>query len=220
MTANSRRMHNGQLGTLARRDHWPAANGGPMDDLTPALTMARPMWSYPGRWMCIAVAVLSLLAETTGQAATLLQTGAVVEVDQATVTQILEVFHKADAAMTVENLDGIMALHATQYNYHGLKQADVRKIWGDLFKEYRDLGEVHFFSKIVKVGPGSNAIIEIICTGSLSGISKTSGLRVPIDSWFEEVQFLTLEGSVWRIRGNAGDQPRVLPFGTAPHPLF
>ena len=27
-------------------------------------------------------------------------------------------------------------------------------------------------------------------------------------------------GGVWRIRGNAGETPRVLPFGTAPHPLF
>ena len=101
-----------------------------------------------------------------------------------------------------------------------MKQADVRKIWFDLFEEYRDLSEVHFFLKIVTVGSGSNAIIEVTCTGSLSGRSKTSGLRVPIDSWYEEVHYLPLEGGVWRIRGNAGDTPRVLPFGTAPHPLF
>ena len=75
---------------------------------------------------------------------------------------------------------------------HGLKQGDVRKIWFDLGEEYRDLGEVHFFSKIVKVGSDFNAIIEVTCTGSLSGLSKTSGLRVPIDSWYEEVHFLTL----------------------------
>jgi hypothetical protein len=101
-----------------------------------------------------------------------------------------------------------------------LKQTDVRKIWHDLFEEYHDLSEVHLFSKIVKVGSGSNAIIEVTCTGSLSGLSKTGGLSVPIDSWYEEVHFMTLEGGAWRIRGNAGDQPRVLPFGTAPHPLF
>ena len=60
----------------------------------------------------------------------------------------------------------------------------------------------------------------IKCRGSLSDFSKTSGLRVPIDSWYEEVHVLTLEGGIWRIRGNAGEMPRVLPFGTAPHPLF
>ena len=98
--------------------------------------------------------------------------------------------------------------------------SDVRNIWLDLFEKYRDLGEVHFFSKIVKVGSGSNAIIEVTGTGNLSGFSKTSGLRVPIDSRHEDVHFLTLEGGVWRIRGNTGETPRVLPFRTAPHPLF
>lgn len=178
------------------------------------------MWSYPIRWMLAAVAALSLVTGTTGQATTSIPQGAVVEVEQATVNQIMDVFHKADAAIAAEDLDGVMALYSTLYNYHGLKQADIRKIWSDLFKEYRNLVDVHFFSKIVKVGSGSNAIIEVTCTGSLSGLSKTSGLRLPIDSWYEEVHFLTLEGGLWRIRGNAGETPRVLPFGTAPHPLF
>ena len=100
-----------------------------------------------------------------------------------------------------------------------LKQADVRKIWSDLFKEHRALGRVHFFSKIVKVGTCSTPS-EVTCTGSVSDISKTSGLRMPLDTWYEEVHFLARERGVWHIRGNAGDQPRVLPFGTAPHPLF
>ena len=191
-----------------------------MTDLTRGSTMTRSRWSCPGRWLRVAVVTLSLVTGTTAYADTMLQTGAVVEVDQATVNQIMDVFHKADAAIAEENLEGIMALHATQYNYHGLKQADIRKVWSDLFKEYRDLGGMHFFSKIAKVGSGSNAIIEVTCTGSLSGISKTSGLRVPIDSWYQEVHYLTSEGGAWRIRGNAGETPRVLPFGTSPHPLF
>ena len=178
------------------------------------------MWSCPNRCMLVAVAALSLLTGTTIQAATTISQGAVVEVDQTTVNQIMDAFHKADAAVAAGNLDGIMALYATQYNYHGLKQADVQKIWHDLFDEYRDLSQAHFFSKIVKMGSGSNAIIEVTCTGSLSGISKSSGLRVPIDSWYEEVHVLTLEGGGWHIRGNVGETPRVLPFGTAPHPLF
>jgi hypothetical protein len=178
------------------------------------------MWSCPNRWILVAVATFSLVTGTTGQAATSIPQGSIVEVDQATVNQILDVFHKAETAIAVGNLDGVMALYATQYNYHGLKQADVRKIWSNLFEEYRDFSEVHFFSKIAKVGSGSTAIIEVTCTGSLSGLSKTSGLRVPIDSWYEEVHFLILESGVWRIRGNAGETPRVLPFGTAPHPLF
>ena len=191
-----------------------------MTSLTRGIITARPMWCFPGRWLLVAVAAFSLVTGATVQATTTIPQGAVVEVDQPTVNQIMDAFHKADAAIAAGNLDGVMALYATQYNYHGLKQADVRKIWHDLFDEYRDLGQVHFFSKIVKVGSGSTAVIEVTCTGSLSGISKTSGLRVPIDSWYEEVHFLTLEGGFWRIRGNVGETPRVLPFGTAPHPLF
>ena len=191
-----------------------------MTGLMRGVTMARSMCSCPGRWVLVAMATLSLVTGATGQAATSIQQGAIVEVDQATVNQILEVFNKAEAAVAVEDLDGVMALYATQYNYHGLKQADIRKVWSDLFKEYRNLVNVHFFSKIVKVGSGSNAIIEVTCTGNLSGFSKTSGLRIPIDSWYGEVHFLALEGGTWRIRGNAGETPRALPFGTAPHPLF
>jgi len=191
-----------------------------MAGLTSGTTKAERMWVCPSRWILVAVAVVSLVTGTTGEAATSIPQGAVVEVDQATVNQILDVFHRADAAIAAGNLDGIMALYSIQYNYHGLKQANVRKIWLELFEEYRNLHEVHFFSKIVKVGSGSNAIIEMTCTGSLSGLSKTSGLRVPIDSWYEEMHFLTLEDGGWHIRGNAGETPRVLPFGTAPHPLF
>ena len=35
-----------------------------------------------------------------------------------------------------------------------------------------------------------------------------------------KMHLLNLEDDVWRIRGNADDQPQILPFGTAPHPLF
>lgn len=113
-----------------------------------------------------------------------------------------------------------MALYAEQYNYHGLKKADMMKIWRDLFDEFRELSNVHQFSRIVKVGSGSQTIVEVTCTGSLSGLSKTSGLLVPIDSWYGEVHYLTLEEGRWRIRGNLGDSPRIMPFGTSPHPLF
>ena len=178
------------------------------------------MWSCPARWILVAIATASLATGTTGQAATSISQEAFVRVDQTTVNQILDVFQQAETAIAAGDLDRIMALYATEYNYHGLKQVDIRKIWRDLFEEYRDLSEAHVFSQIVTVGSGSNASIEITCTGNVSGLSKTSGLRVPIDSWYEEVHYLTREGGVWRIRGNAGDRPRVLSFGKAPHPLF
>jgi hypothetical protein len=114
--------------------------------LTRGIAMARAMWPYPNRWVLVAVAALSLLAGTTGQAATSISQKGFVQVDQTTVNQILDVFQQAETAIAAENLDRIMALYATEYNYHELKQADIRKIWRDLFEEYRDLSEAHVFS--------------------------------------------------------------------------
>ena len=98
-----------------------------MAGFTRGIITARPMWCSPGRWMLVAVAAFSLLTGATVQATTTIPQGAVVEVDQLTVNQIMDAFHKADAAIAAGNLDGVMALYATQYNYHGLKQADVRR---------------------------------------------------------------------------------------------
>ena len=115
--------------------------------------MARPMWSYPNRWVLVAVAALSLATGTTGQAATSISQEAFVQVDQTTVDQILDAFQQAETAITAGDLDRIMALYATQYNYHGLKQADIRKIWRDLFEEYRDLrGPCLFADRHSRIG--------------------------------------------------------------------
>ena len=146
--------------------------------------------------------------------------GAAKDLDQATVNDVMTTFRQADQALQTRNVEGVMALYSQQYDYHGLKHADMRKIWSDLFDEFQELSDVHHFSRLVKVGSGSKTILEVTCTGNLSGISKTGGLRVPIDSWYEEVHYLTLEGGQWRIRGNVGDQPRLMPFGTSAHPLF
>ena len=75
-----------------------------MTGLTRGIAMAQSMWSCPGRWTLVAVVMLSLVTGTTGQATTSIPQGAVVEVDQATVNQILEVFHKAEAAIAAEIL--------------------------------------------------------------------------------------------------------------------
>lgn len=142
------------------------------------------------------------------------------ELDQATLTDVLAVFKQADDALLARDVDKLMALYSEQYNYHGLKKADMRKVWTNLFDEFHELSNAHHFSRLTKVGSGSKTIIEVTCTGRLSGLSKTGGLHVPIDSWYEEVHYMTFEDGQWRIRGNIGDSPRIMPFGTSPHPLF
>ncbi len=146
--------------------------------------------------------------------------GAAADLDQTTANEVMKTFQQADEAIQARNVDGVMALYAEQYDYHGLSKQDMRKVWMNLLDEFQDLADVHHFSRMSKIGTGSKTIIEVTCTGSLTGLSKTGGLRVPIDSWYEEVHYMTWEGGQWRIRGNVGDSPRFMPFGTSPHPLF
>jgi hypothetical protein len=164
-----------------------------------------------------------LLASTTispAGAEPQLLPGAGADLDQATVNEVMTTFRQAGDALKARNLDGVMALYSEQYNYHGLKKSDMRKVWSNLFDEFQELSDAHHFSRITRVGAGSKTVIEVTCTGSLSGLSKTGGLRVPVDSWYEEIHYMAFEEGQWRIRGNVGDSPRFMPFGTSPHPLF
>jgi hypothetical protein len=166
------------------------------------------------------IAAASLAGVGTVQATIVLAVGSVIEVDDSTVRAVMAAFERAEQGITAHNLETVMAVYSPQYNYHGLKKGDIRKVWQDLFDEYKDIASTHLFGKISKVGSGSHAVLEITCTGRLWAVSKTSGLRVPIDSWHDEIHYLVFEDSGWRIRGNVGEAPSVLPFGTAPHPLF
>ena len=175
--------------------------------------------------MCAAITALmivtaSLVGMGTAQAKIVVPAGSTIDVDEATVTAVVGMFERAEQAVKAHDLETVMTMYSPQYNYHGLKKDDIRKVWKDLFDEYREIASTHLFTKITKVGSGSNAVLEVTCTGHLWAVSKTSGLYIPIDSWHEEVHYGVFEEGGWRIRGNVGDTPRVLPFGTAPHPLF
>lgn len=113
-----------------------------------------------------------------------------------------------------------MALYATRYNDHGLKHADVRTIWFDLFEEYRGLSEVHVVSKIVTVGWGYHAIIDLTLQREPVGPRRPAACGCRSQLGHEETHDPTREGGVQRIRGSAGETRRVLPFGTARYPLF
>ena len=151
-------------------------------------------------------------------AETLLLPGTQAEADDKAVKELLAVFARAEQAVKNRDIEGVMALYSTQYNYHGLKQPDIRKIWTNLFDNYKEIESTHLFSRIVAVGPGKS--VEITCSGGVRAVSKTGNLRVPIDSWYGEVHYMVREDGAWKIRGNLGDVQTVLPFGTAPHPLF
>ncbi len=138
-----------------------------------------------------------------------------------TLIEILAAFGRAEKAVQTRDLDGLMNFYAKAYNYHGLKQADVRRIWGEVFVHYGDLSSTHLFSGVKVFRSGSQLQAEIICTGGLYGTEVEGGRQITLDSWFREVHYLVHEDGAWRFLGNAGDAPRTAPATSAPHhPLF
>lgn len=170
--------------------------------------------------LCLALG-LSVSQPPVATAKTQITASTIQEVDSQTVKELLATFEQAEQAMQSQDLEGVMALYSDDYFYHGLKKADIRKIWSQLFEHYKELESFHTFSVIRTVGTASKLTAEMTCTGVVWGTAKNTKLRSPVDSWYEEVHFLKKENGRWRITGNAGGESEpVLPFGTAPHPLF
>ena len=137
------------------------------------------------------------------------------------VKELLAAFERAEAAVQQQHMEKLMAFYGPEYNYHGLKQADVRRIWSEVFEHYRGLTSTHLFSEIRIVRVGSQLRAEVTCTGGLYGAEVKSGKRITLDSWFREVHYLVQEQGGWKFLGNAGEVPSNVPFASAPHhPLF
>lgn len=169
----------------------------------------------------IAGLLLSTAMPPITDAKTQLTPSTIQEVDPQTLQDILATFEQAERAMTARDLDGLMALYSDEYFYHGLKKADIRKIWAQLFEHYKELESFHTFSVVRAVGAGAKLTAEVTCTGVVWGTAKDTKLRAPVDSWYEEVHYLKKENGRWKIVGNVGGESEpVLPFGIAPHPLF
>lgn len=134
---------------------------------------------------------------------------------------VVAAFERAESGLRQEELDRLMQFYAPSYDYHGLKQADVRRVWSEVFEHYKALESLHLFSDIKVLNVDGKLRVEVTCTGGLYGTDEQSGKRVTIDSWFREVHYMVKDGENWRFLGNAGEVPAVVPFASAPHhPLF
>lgn len=163
---------------------------------------------------------LTVALHSPAMAKTQVTTTTLQEVDHDTMNELLAAFDQAEHAMRLRNLDGIMAIYSDKYAYHRLKKSDIKTIWAKLFEHYTELESVHTFSVIRKGAPGTHTV-EITCTGVIWGTSKLSNLRTPVDSWYDEIHYLTKENGRWRIIGHAsGETEPPIQFGIAPHPLF
>jgi hypothetical protein len=179
--------------------------------------------SHPSRDLVLLLCVV--LAACVGaaipaSAETHIAPTAVVEADPDSLADILVAFERAERAINARDIDTLMSFYSDTYSYHRLSKPMLRDIWEDLFDQYRELQTFHNFSTVRVFGPPSQRTAEITCTGALWATSDLTKLRVPIDSWYEEVHYLVKENGAWRIKGNLGEDERLLPFGAAPHPLF
>jgi hypothetical protein len=137
------------------------------------------------------------------------------------VKELLASFERAEAALQKEDVDALMPFYSPAYDYHGLKDSDVQRVWGEVFEHYKTLESLHLFSDIKVLHVYDELRAEVTCTGGLYGTDEHSGNRVTLDSWFREVHFLVKDKNGWRFLGNAGDVPTAAPFSSAPHhPLF
>ena len=79
---------------------------------------------------------------------------------------------------------------------------------------------IAFFTGIgtgeAKIGVPSGSIIEV----DKATVEAVLGIFEDADDAIKAHDLLVFGERAWRIRGNVGESPRVLPFGTAPHPLF
>lgn len=142
-------------------------------------------------------------------------------VSHPTVREILAAFSRAEDAVQQQELEPLLQFYAKGYNYHGLKPADVRRIWGEVFTHYRDLSSTHLFSEVKVFRSGAQLRAEITCTGGLYGTEAKGSTRITLDSWFHEVHYLVYEDGAWRFLGNAGAVPSTAPLTSSPHhPLF
>lgn len=146
--------------------------------------------------------------------------GSAIQADEKAVSELVAVFDRAEAAMQARDLDALMTLYSKSYNYHKLRKSDARRIWEEMFEYHRQLTSRHLFTEIKIVATDTGVRAEIKCTGALWGVKAETGQKVTLDSWFEEVHYLVKEDGVWRLIGNAGEEPEAPRFGHAPHPLF
>ncbi|HET9846178.1 MAG TPA: hypothetical protein VFQ02_10515 [Nitrospira sp.] len=141
--------------------------------------------------------------------------------DEKVLKELVAAFDQAEIAVQQANLEALMSFYGKDYNYHGLKRPDVRRVWAEVFSHYGHVRSRHVFSHLKIVQEGSRKQAFVTCTGGLYGTDKDSGAAITIDSWVGEVHSLVKENDRWKFQGNVrGTSPSVPPTSAPHHPLF
>ena len=157
---------------------------------------------------------------TPSAAAVEIATGVVGNADQTIAKELAAAFDRAEVAVQQGDLDALMHFYEKDYNYHGLKRSDVRRVWTEVFSHYGQIVSRHLFTELKVVRTGSVMKAFVTCTGGLYGTDKESGKSVTIDSWVSEVHFLVKDNSTWKFLGNVGGALPEIPATSAPHHPF
>ncbi len=168
------------------------------------------VWVAAGlSWPAPVIAAVEIAPDTVG------------ERDRIVMQELVAAFDRAEVAVQQADTDALMGFYAKGYNYHGLKRADVRRVWNEVFTHYGQVSSKHVFTELKVKKAGKVRKASVSCTGGLYGIEKATGKPVTIDSWVNEVHFLITEQGEWKFLGNAGGPSPPAPPASAPHhPLF
>ena len=141
--------------------------------------------------------------------------------EQQVLKELVAAFDQAEIAVQQANVEALMSFYGKDYNYHGLRRPDVRRVWTEVFNQYGHVRSRHMFSDLKVVQEGSQKTAFVTCTGGLYGTDKDSGTSITIDSWVGEVHSLVKENDRWKFQGNVrGISPFVPPTSAPHHPLF
>ena len=149
---------------------------------------------------------------------------ATIHTDKKTALEILKNFKRAEEALKRKDLDSLMEFYADTYQHRGFTKDSLKAEWKHLFGEYRDFSATHVLTLFEVVVDADKVPLtaQVTCTGSLWAISNDSNRRVNLDSWYNEVHYLTYAEGAWRIQGHAWEVPNPQDARTArpPHPFF
>jgi hypothetical protein len=147
---------------------------------------------------------------------------ATIQTDKKTEAEILKSFKQAEDAVKHKDIDALMDFYADNYKHRGFTKDSLRTEWKHLFHEYREFSATHVLTRIAVDNQRVPPTAQVTCTGSLWGISNDTNDRVNIDSWYNEVHYLTYIDGAWRIRGHAWEMlnPKDTRLARPPHPFF
>jgi hypothetical protein len=143
------------------------------------------------------------------------------EADEKIADEISASFKQAEEALRRGDLEGVLAFYAKGYTHKGFNAVTIGSTWKDLLQKNRELSITLVFERISIEAGSSPPKAQVICTGSLWGVSRVTGRRHHIESWFDEVYHLVYENGRWRTQGRAWEvlMEKETRSARPPHPF-